>query len=357
MALYQHLTERGLDPFYDVESIRAGQLDTIILNQITARPYFLLVLTPGTLERCDDPRDWLRREIEQAVTTQRVIVPVHTPNFDFGDFERFLPPALGQEIRRFNGQELPQKWFKFAVQQLIEEFLLPIRIETVATPSAEQAVVDRLLQEARTAPAVTDVELSAQEYFERAFARTGDDAEGMIADYSEALRLNPRYVEAFNNRGLARLSKGDLDGAIADFEQAGRLRPDFYPAFMNIGAARFRKGDLDGVIASYSEALRRNPNLAQALIDRGLARADKGDLDGAIADYSEALRIYPDHVKAFINRGGALFDKGDVEGAIADFEQAARLAPENEDARRLLEHVTNRRKRRKLEKQLRKRNA
>ena len=38
MALYQHLTEHGLDAFYDIESIRAGQFDTIILNQIAARP-------------------------------------------------------------------------------------------------------------------------------------------------------------------------------------------------------------------------------------------------------------------------------------------------------------------------------
>ena len=74
MALHQHLTEHGLDTFYDIESIRAGQFDTIILSQIAARPYFLLVLTPGTLERCVEPTDWLRREIEQALKTQRVIV-------------------------------------------------------------------------------------------------------------------------------------------------------------------------------------------------------------------------------------------------------------------------------------------
>jgi hypothetical protein len=37
MALYKHLTEHSVDAFYDIESIRAGQFDTIILNQI-ARP-------------------------------------------------------------------------------------------------------------------------------------------------------------------------------------------------------------------------------------------------------------------------------------------------------------------------------
>ena len=163
MALYQQLTEHRLDAFFDVESIRAGQFDTIILNQIAARPYFLLVLTPGTLERAGDPGDWVRREIEQALMTRRVIVLVHTPNFDFGDLERFLPGDLGQQVGRFNGQELPLKFFKFAVQQLVEEFLIPIQMENLVPPAEEQAVVVRLQQEARSAPAVTEVQL--QKYF------------------------------------------------------------------------------------------------------------------------------------------------------------------------------------------------
>ena len=235
MALYQHLTQHGVDAFYDIESIRAGQFDTIILNQIAARPYFILVLTPGTLERCDDPDDWLRREIEQALTTKRMIVPAHTPNFDFGDFERFLPDDVGREVRRFNAQELPQRWFKFAVQQLVEEFLVPTEIEAVVPTAEEQAVVDRLHKAAQAAPAVTAVQLSAQEYFERAYARADDDLEEQIADYSEAIRLNPEYLYAFNNRGNARRDAGDLDGAIADYDEAIRLDPDDAGAFDNRG--------------------------------------------------------------------------------------------------------------------------
>ena len=111
-------------------------------------------------------------------------------------------------MQRFNAQELPQKWFKFAVQQLVEEFLVPTEIEAVAPPAEEQAVVDRLHKAAGAAPAVTEVQLSAQEYFERAYARADDDLEGQIADYSEAIRLNPEYAGAFNNRGNARRRQG-----------------------------------------------------------------------------------------------------------------------------------------------------
>jgi hypothetical protein len=39
-----------------------------------------------------------------------------------------------------------------------------------------------------------------------------------IADYDEAICLNPGDVDAFYNRGNARQVAGDLAGAIADFE-------------------------------------------------------------------------------------------------------------------------------------------
>ena len=48
LALYQHLVAAAVDAFYDLESIRAGRFESVILRQIAARPYFLLVLTPGT---------------------------------------------------------------------------------------------------------------------------------------------------------------------------------------------------------------------------------------------------------------------------------------------------------------------
>jgi tetratricopeptide (TPR) repeat protein len=225
LTLHQHLTEHGLDAFLDIESIRgAVQFDTIILNQIAARPYFLLVLTPGTLERCDDPNDWLRREVEQALETQRVIVPAYTPEFDFEDIERFLPKDLAEDLRYRQGQELSAQWFKQAVQKLVEEFLVPTtEIEAVAPSAEEQKIVDRLHEVAKAAPAVTEDQLTAQEYFERAYARPDDDQEGKIAYYSEAIRLNPEYVVAFNNRGIARRQIGDLEGARAHERQAIRL--------------------------------------------------------------------------------------------------------------------------------------
>jgi predicted TPR repeat methyltransferase len=327
MALYQHLANHAVDAFYDIESIRAGQFDSIILKQIAARPYFLLVLTPGTLERCADSDDWVRREIEQAVVTQRMIVPVHTPNFDFGDISRFLPEQFGETVRRFNAQELPQRWFTFAVQQLVQEFLLPVSTTDVMVSTREQAVVEEIRQAAHAAPTVTQLQLSAQEYFERALARPEDDLDGAIAEYSEAIRLNPDYAAAFNNRGDVWRTKGDWDRAIADLDEAIRLDPEFAGAFFNRGNARAGQGDLDGAIADFDEGIRLDPADALAFRHRGNLRASQGDLDGAIADYGEAIRLDPDWATAFSTRGHLRVSQGDLDGAIADFSETIRLDP------------------------------
>jgi tetratricopeptide (TPR) repeat protein len=51
----------------------------------------------------------------------------------------------------------------------------------------------------------------------------------VIADYNEAIRLDPKLVRAFVNRGSAWLIKGDNDKAIADYDEAIRLDPKTPP--------------------------------------------------------------------------------------------------------------------------------
>jgi tetratricopeptide (TPR) repeat protein len=51
------------------------------------------------------------------------------------------------------------------------------------------------------------------------------DYDRAIADYSQAIRLDPKYAVAYINRGISYEAKGDNDRAIADYDQAIRLDP------------------------------------------------------------------------------------------------------------------------------------
>jgi hypothetical protein len=75
LAMYQYLTTHGYDVFFDYFSIPSGDFEQIIIENIKARAHFLIILTPSALERCNEPNDWLRLEIETAINTNEILFP------------------------------------------------------------------------------------------------------------------------------------------------------------------------------------------------------------------------------------------------------------------------------------------
>jgi tetratricopeptide (TPR) repeat protein len=302
--------------------------ERVILGNITARAHFIVLLTPSALERCDDPKDWLRREIETAMGNQRNIVPLMLEEFDFQ-----APKIAGQltgklaALKHYNGLRIPPDYFDEAMERLRNRFLnisLTAVLQPMSLAAEQAATVEKVA--ARAAPAVERKELTAQQWFERGFAAS--DVNEKIRFYGEAIGLKPDSATAFYNRGIARVGAGDNQGAIQDYSEAIRLKPDFATAFYSRGDARSDAGDHQGAIQGYSEAIRLKPDDAVAFYNRGLARSDAGDHQGAIQDYSEAIRLKPDYADAFFNRGFARRDAGDHQGAVQDYSEAIRLKPD-----------------------------
>ena len=75
------LQAQGLKSFVDLDELRSGTFDDKILTAIASSPAFLLILTPGALDRCGDDGDWLTREILAAVESGRNIIPVLCDGF------------------------------------------------------------------------------------------------------------------------------------------------------------------------------------------------------------------------------------------------------------------------------------
>ena len=105
------------------------------------------------------------------------------------------------------------------------------------------------------------------------------------------------------DRGAAWSKKGDLDKAIADFTEAIRLDPSNADAYFDRGLAFNRKGDYDKAIADFNETIRLDPTVANPFFLRGSAWASKGEEDKAIADYTEAIRLNPKFAGAYRSRG------------------------------------------------------
>ncbi|MBW4624966.1 MAG: tetratricopeptide repeat protein [Brasilonema octagenarum HA4186-MV1] len=151
------------------------------------------------------------------------------------------------------------------------------------------------------------------------------DFKGGIADYTEAIRLNPKYAYAYNDRGIVRYYLGDLQAAIADFNQAIKINPNYANAYAGRSFARYKLKDFQGAIADCNQAIKINPNLALAYISRGAVRYDSGDFQAAIADFNQAIKINPNLALAYAARGLARADLKDKQGGIADLQKAADL--------------------------------
>jgi tetratricopeptide (TPR) repeat protein len=167
---------------------------------------------------------------------------------------------------------------------------------------------------------------SAQDYFDRATRRTATEIDAKIADYTEAIRLDPVFARAYARRGGAHLAKGALDAGIADCDMAIRLDPALPDGFYNRAIARTRKGDYAGAVEDYSAAIALDPENARLYLNRGAAHNHLGQLDRAIEDYTAAITRKPDFAEAYFNRSIAYSNTDNFEGAIEDFARALGLS-------------------------------
>jgi len=264
LAIYQNLTVHGFDVFFDYQSIASGDFERTILENIRSRAHFLVLLTPSALERCADPNDWLRREIETAIDETRNIIPIFLEDFHFGSpsISKYLTGKLAY-LKNYNGQTIPAGYFDEAMEKLRSKFL-NIGVSTVLHPvsTAVQKEVQKQQVAASKATSVKEKELTAQEWFERGYK--SDDLDEKINCFSEAIRLKPDYAEAYYYRGEVSNEKNEYDSAIKDFSEAIYIKPDYADAYANRGKAHAKAGRDESSLADYEKALELNPANAVA---------------------------------------------------------------------------------------------
>ena len=248
LAIFQCLTSRGYDVFFDFTGLAAGDFERVILENIRARAHFIVLLTPSALERCGQPGDWLRREIETAIETKRNIVPLLLDSFDFNaaGVSSQLTGRMAV-LGKYNGLRVPVDYFDEAMTRLCTKYL-NVRLDTVLHPvsSVAQQVARDQQTAAEAEPPVQEDELAGRAQSKRAVEqpkrtvekpkRTVEkpkravdrtDLKDKIRFYTEAIRKRPEDAIAFHNRGVARDALGDGAGARMDYDNAIRLRNEF----------------------------------------------------------------------------------------------------------------------------------
>jgi serine/threonine protein kinase/tetratricopeptide (TPR) repeat protein len=122
----------------------------------------------------------------------------------------------------------------------------------------------------------------------RGAARFGTDPHGALADFEEALRLNPRSLAALQNKARVLGESGRTEEALQALDTAVALYPDFVPARMARAVLLARLGRREAAHRDAREALRRDagpPTLYRAAVAYALTSRE------APEDRSEALRL------------------------------------------------------------------
>jgi tetratricopeptide (TPR) repeat protein len=225
------------------------------------------------------------------------------------------------------------------------------------------------------------------------YARRGgpEDAKRAEDYFRAAVRINPRYADAFNNLAIVLRWQGKLDEAIATHKAGLELRSDRASDHNNLcrvyiekydldkknGDLKKAKDDLASALLETDIALKRcdpnflgawmsrmeicikqenldeagrcvqrmsfiepnSPETLHAAIQLGAKYLELNRPDDAIHCFNQILENNKSAPDAYAARGRAYFLKGDLTRAKADFEQVLRIRPDFPGVREALKAI------------------
>lgn len=146
-----------------------------------------------------------------------------------------------------------------------------------------------------------------------------------IADYDEAIRLEPKHAVHYHNRGAMWSARQQHEKALADFDEALRLKPDYVLSLRLRGQSYLALKENDKALADFDKAIAVNPKFAGLYNDRGNAWAAKKNDVKALDDFNQAIQLDPKESRPFRGRGLVYARSKDHAKALADFSEAVRL--------------------------------
>ncbi|MFH0977642.1 MAG: hypothetical protein V1874_17825 [Spirochaetota bacterium] len=159
------------------------------------------------------------------------------------------------------------------------------------------------------------------------------DFQGATVDFDKAIELNPKFAEAFNKRGYAKIQLNDHQGAILDFDKAldYGLTTEKAETYYYRGIAKNILKDYRSAIDDFSKSINLKQNAplgnASSYYNRGYAKIKLKDYHGALRDFDNALNsgIPSEQDKTYYFRGLAKLQLSKHESGCKDLIKADEL--------------------------------
>lgn len=167
-----------------------------------------------------------------------------------------------------------------------------------------------------------------------------EQREEALRSFDDAIRLNPRYVEAHLNRAIVLSDLGrerEAEEALAHAQELGRPDSTGFPTMVanrlanmhaELGRAYREAGALRAATAQFQSALAIRPAFADLRLELARTLLDAGQPDDAAHELDVILQARPDWLDAMLARGLAAYLAGDLDQAKAVWERASERHPE-----------------------------
>ena len=119
------LEKHGYKVFLDYDELKDGCFNEKIRNAIDEAPVFIIILSSHALDRCVNDDDWVRQEIEYAISKNRHIVPVN-PDLSFEGFPGNTPKQIKEGLGLHQYSDiLMGQLFEYSVKKMVSERIAP----------------------------------------------------------------------------------------------------------------------------------------------------------------------------------------------------------------------------------------
>lgn len=154
--------------------------------------------------------------------------------------------------------------------------------------------------------------------------------DGVISSTDNALRLIPKkdksmFARAHLLKGQTLLATADTVSALSEMTEAIRLEPKFTDAYDKRGQVYYEQMKYDLADADYTKLIEFNPADLMGYMGLGRNCHAKGQFDEAIRLFNKVAGMYPDYSSAFAFRAESYLAKNEYLKAIDDICRALEI--------------------------------